>query len=150
VDRAKPGSKHHIIDEANGIPLTSSVTGADVPDIQELAPRFNALPVPAGAGKVGHPKTKPEAMMGARGYDSGPHRQGLRELGVEPLTAEKNPENGSGLGVVRWVVARMLGWIHQYRRLRIRHECRPNIHQAFLTPACIQEICASVLVDGYS
>src|SRR4051794_33794161 len=58
VDRAKPGSKHPIIVEANGIPLTSGVTGANVPDIKGLAPLFNALP--AVAGKVGHPKTKPD------------------------------------------------------------------------------------------
>jgi transposase len=117
-----------------------------VPDIKELAPRFHALP--AVAGKVGHPKTKPDAMMGDRGYDSEPHRQGLREMGVEPLLAEKNTENGSGLGVFRWVVERTLGWIHQNRRLRIRYERRPDIHQAFLTLACIK-ICASFLFDGY-
>jgi transposase len=146
VDRAKPGSKPHVIVEANGIPLTAGVTGANVPDINELAPRFNALP--AVAGKVGHPRTKPEAMMGDRGYDSEPHRQGLREMGVEPLLAEKNTDNGSGLGVFRWVVERTLSWIHQNRRLRIRYERRPEIHQAFLTLACIK-ICASFLFDGY-
>jgi len=27
-------------------------------------------------------------MQGDRGYDSEPHRQGLRELGVEPVVAE--------------------------------------------------------------
>lgn len=146
VDRAKPGSKHHVITDGNGIPLTSSVTGANVPDIKELAPRFHALP--AVAGTVGHPKRKPEAMMGDRGYDSEPHREGLRQIGVEPLLAEKNTENGSGLGVFRWVVERTLGWIHQNRRLRIRYERRPDIHQAFLTIACIK-ICASFLFDGF-
>ena len=87
-------------------------------------------------------------MMGDRGYDSEPHRQGLREMGIEPLLAEKNTENGSGLGVFRWVVERTLGWIHQNRRLRIRSERRPDIHQALLTLACIK-ICASFLFDGY-
>ncbi|HMB08454.1 MAG TPA: IS5 family transposase [Isosphaeraceae bacterium] len=146
VDRAKPGSKHHVITDGNGIPLTSGVTGANVPDIQELAPRFNALP--AVAGKVGHPKRKPDALMRDRGYDSEPHREGLRQLGVEPLLAEKATENGSGLGVFRWVVERTLGWAHQNRRLRIRYERRPDIHQAFLTIACIK-ISASFLFDGF-
>jgi transposase len=145
VDRAKPGSKHHVIVEANGIPLTSSVTEANLPDIKEFAPLFNTLP--AVGGKVGHPKTKPDAMMGDRGYDSEPHRQGLRDMGVEPQLAERNTENGSGLGVFRWVVERTLGWFHQNRRLRIRYERRPEIHQAFLTLACIK-ICASFLFDG--
>ena len=145
MDRAKPGSKHHVIVDASGVPLTSSITGANVPDIKEFAPLFNTLP--AVGGKVGHPKTKPEAMMGDRGYDSEPHRQGLRDMGVEPQLAERETEDGSGLGVFRWVVERTLGWIHQNRRLRIRYERRADIHQAFLTLACIK-ICASALFGG--
>ena len=145
MDRAKPGTKHHVIVEAHGIPLASSVTGANVPDIKELAPLFNALP--AVGGKVGHPVTRPESMMADRGYDSGPHRQGLREMGVEPYLAERGTENGSGLGIFRWVVERTLSWLHQNRRLRIRYERRPEIHEAFLTLACI-EICANFLFSG--
>jgi transposase len=145
VDRAKPGTKHHVIVEGQGIPLASSITGANVPDIKELAPLFNSLP--AIGGKVRHPLTKPDAMMGDRGYDSEPHRQGLRDLGVEPYLAERGTENGSGLGIFRWVVERTLSWLHQNRRLRIRYERRPEIHQAFLTLACIK-ICASFLLSG--
>src|SRR5258707_8091755 len=43
VDRAKAGSKHHVITDANGIPLASSVTAANVNDISELAPLFDAI-----------------------------------------------------------------------------------------------------------
>jgi transposase len=145
VDRAKPGTKHHVIVDGKGIPLASSLTGANVPDIKELAPLFNSLP--AIGGKVGHPVTKPDAMMGDRGYDWEPHRQGLRDLGVDPYLAERNTENGSGLGVFRWVVERTLSWLHQNRRLRVRYERRADIHQAFLTLACIR-ICASFLFAG--
>src|SRR4051794_14989157 len=60
VDRAKAGSKHHIIVEARGIPLAAGVTGANVPDIEEFAPLFTTLP--AVGGKVGHPRKKPESM----------------------------------------------------------------------------------------
>jgi len=136
-----------VITEAQGIPLTSDVTAANVNDVTEFARLYNK--VPPVAGQVGHPVTEPEAMMGDRGYDSEPHRQGLREMGVEPLLADKGTENGSGLGVFRWVVERTLGWTHQNRRLRIRYERRPDIHQAFLTIACIK-ICASFLLNGYS
>ncbi len=79
VDRAKPGSKHHVIVEVNGIPLTSSVTEANLPDIKEFAPLFNTLP--AVGGKGGHPKTKPDAMMGDRGYDSGAASPGSAQHG---------------------------------------------------------------------
>ena len=105
-----------------------------------MAPLFNAIP--PVAGKVGHPKKKPDALQGDLAYDSEPHRQGLREMGVEPVLPEKGIDDQSGLGETRWPVERTLAWLHQNRRLRIRYERRPDIHQAFLTLACIK-ICAS-------
>lgn len=145
VDRSKAGSKHHVITDASGIPLASSVTAANVNDIEQLAPLFNALP--AVAGKAGHPKKKPDALQGDLAYDSEPHRQGLWDLGVEPILPEKGIDDQSGLGETRWPVERTLSWAHQNRRLRIRYEKRPDIHQAFLTLACIK-ICASALIGG--
>src|SRR4051812_24040661 len=101
------------------------------------------------SGDTGRPRRRPDRMQGDRGYDSEPHRQGLRELGVEPVLAERGTENGSGLGVFRWVVERTLSWWHQNRRLRIRSERRDDIHQAFLTIGCIK-ICAAFLFAGFS
>ncbi|WP_020467468.1 IS5 family transposase [Singulisphaera acidiphila] len=144
VDRSKPGSKHHIITDASGIPLASSVTAANVND--PLAPLFNALP--AVAGKAGHSRKKHDALQGDLAYDSEPHRQGLRDMGVEPILPEKQIDDQSGLGKTRWPVEQTLSWAHQNRRLRIRYEKRPDIHQAFLTLACIK-ICAIALLAGF-
>lgn len=146
VDRAKPGSKHHALTDASGIPLASSVTAANRHDVTELAPLFHKIP--AVAGKVGRPRKKPERLQGDLAYDSEPHRQGLRELGIEPVLPEKGIDDESGLGVTRWPVERMLAWWHQNRRLRVRYERRADIHQAFLTLACIK-ICASALFAGF-
>jgi transposase len=88
-------------------------------------------------------------MQGDLAYDSEPHRQGLRDSGVEPVPPEKGIDDGSGLGLTRWLVERTLAWVHQNRRLRIRHERRPELHQAFLTLALIK-ICASALFTGLS
>jgi transposase len=146
VDRAKPGSKHHVLTDAGGLPLVASVTAANVNDITELPSLYNAIP--PVAGKVGHPKSKPDALQGDLAYDSEPHRQGLEALGVEPILPEKGIDDQSGLGKTRWPVERTLAWLHQNRRLRIRYERRPDIHQAFLTLACIK-ICASALFAGF-
>jgi transposase len=145
VDRSKPGTKHHVITDANGIPLACSVTAANVNDITEFAPLFQKIP--PVAGKVGHPRQKPDALQGDLAYDSEPHRQGLREMGVEPILPEKGIDDQSGLGETRWPVERTLSWVHQNRRLRVRYERRPDIHQAFLTLACIK-ICPSILFAG--
>ena len=146
VDRAKPGSKHHVITDARGIPLASSVTAANVNDITQLAPLYNKIP--AVAGKVGHPKKKPDAVQGDLAYDSEPHRQGLQQMGVKPVLPERGIDDQSGLGETRWPVERTLAWIHQNRRLRIRYERRLDIHQAFVILACIK-ICASALLPGF-
>ncbi len=143
VDRSKPGSKHHVITDASGVPLASSVTAANRNDVTEFAPLFKKLP--PVAGKVGRPRRKPDAVQGDQAYDSEPHRQGLRDLEIEPILPEKGIDDQSGLGEYRWPVERTLAWLHQNRRLRIRYERRADIHQALLTIACIK-ICASAVL----
>lgn len=50
--------------------------------------------------------------------------------------ARRHTGHGSGLGKTRWVVERTITWLHQFRRLRIGYERRPEIHEAFLTLGC--------------
>jgi hypothetical protein len=59
-------------------------------------------------------------------------------MGIEPVLPEKGFDDDSGLGETRWPVERTLSWPHQNRRLRIRSERRPDIHQAFLALDCIK------------
>jgi transposase len=134
TDRAKLGSKHHVLTDARGIPLVVRLTGANAHDVTELIPLIDA--VPAVAGKVGHPKSKPEMIQADRGYDSQPHRNKLRDRNIEPLIAKRGQPHGSGLGKTRWVVERTISWLHQFRRLRIRFEKRSDIHEAFLAIGC--------------
>ncbi len=111
------------------------MTGANTADVTQLLPLVEAIP--AVRGQRGHPRRRPEIVQGDRGYDSEPHRRTLRRLGIEPLTAKRYTEHGSGLGVYRWVVERTIAWFRQFRRLRMRYERRPDIHEAFLSIACI-------------
>ena len=60
----------------------------------------------------------------------------LWRRGVKPVIAHRGTEHGSGLGRWRWVVERTFAWLHNYHRLRIRWECDPVVHMAFLTLAC--------------
>jgi transposase len=69
-------------------------------------------------------------------------------MNVEPILPEKGIDDGKGLGETRWPGERTLAWGHQHRRLRLRYEKLKDIHQAFLTLACIK-ICASVLFARY-
>jgi transposase len=131
VDRRKSGSKHHVITDAEGVPLAVRLTGGNRHDVTELIPLVDSIP--AIAGKVGHPIHRPEEIFADRAYDSEPHREQLRARGIQATIAQRNTEHGSGLGVYRWVVERTISWLHQFRRLRIRYERRADIHMAFLT-----------------
>lgn len=130
ADRARPGSKHHIITDANGTPLAAILTGANVNDVAQLLPLIDAIPPMRGLR--GHPLYRPRGVYTDRGYDTERHRRALRNRGIEPVIAKRRTEHDSGLGKYRWVVERKHAWLHHFRRLRIRFERRADIHGAFL------------------
>ncbi|MET9524915.1 IS5 family transposase [Streptomyces coeruleorubidus] len=130
VDRARPGSKHHVLVDGQGIPLAVSLTGGNRNDVTQLLPLLDK--VPAVAGAVGRPRRRPDALLADRGYDHDKYRRLVRARGITPVIAERGQEHGSGLGVFRWVVERTIAWLHGFRRLRIRWERRDDIHEAFL------------------
>jgi len=124
-----------VVTDANGIPLAATLTGANAHDVTQLLPLVEAIP--AVSGKPGRPRRRPDRVQGDRAYDSEPHREQLRQRGIQPVLARRNTEHGSGLGKSRWVVERTISWLHQMRRLRTRFDRRDDIHQAFLTLGCI-------------
>jgi len=120
--------------DAQGVPLAWSVTGGNRNDITQLLPLLER--VPAVAGLPGHPRKRPEMVIGDRGYCSNAHRDRLRQLGIRPLLANRYHGHGSGLGRYRWVVERTFSWLHQMKRLLIRYERRHDMHEAFLALGC--------------
>jgi transposase len=125
-----PGSKHHVLTDATGIPPAVLLTGGNRPDVTQLKPLLDA--VPPIRGRVGRPRRKPRVLVADRGYDFDKYRRRLRARGIRPMIARRGVVHGSGLGRWRWMVERTLAWLHQYRRLRIRWERRADIHEGFL------------------
>ena len=147
TDRRKPGSKHHVVTEANGIPLNVVTTGANRHDVTQLLVLVDGIP--AIAGKPGHPRCRPDELYADRAYDSQPHRQALRRRGIQPHLAQRNTEHGSGLGVFRWVSERAISWFHnKFRRLRVRYDRRDDIHTGLLKLAQAL-ICFQALTGGF-
>ena len=134
TDRGKSGSKHHIMTDAQGIPLSATVTAANVNEVTQALPVLIAMD-PVG-GKPGPKRQLPERLQGDRGYDSDPLRQALRWRGVTPVLAERNTEHGSGLGAFRWFVERTISWLHSFGRLRRRLDRLTEVQEAFLRLAC--------------
>lgn len=134
TDRSKSGSKHHVITDAQGIPLAATVTAANVNEVTEALHVLTSMP-PVG-GKPGPKRQKAERLQGDRGYDSAPLRQILRWLGITPVLAKRNTEHGSGLGATRWFVERTLAWLHSFGRLRRRLDRKTGLQDAFLQLTC--------------
>jgi transposase len=79
TDRSKLGSKHHLLVEGGGVPLSMSLTGANRHDITQLMTLVESIP--RVQGRRGGPRQKPKKLQGDRAYDSEPHRRALKKKG---------------------------------------------------------------------
>ena len=102
TDRAKRGSKRHLICDGRGVPLAVRLTGANRNDSQEALALVDAIP--RLHGERGRPRQRPDCVLGDRGYDAAAIRRGLRARHIVPWIAMRRTAHGSGLG--RWAVGR--------------------------------------------
>ena len=79
TDRRKLGSKHHLLTDANGIPLSIILTEANRHDVTQLLPLLDK--VPHVKGKRGAPRFRPDHVEGDRAYDSEQHRKAIKKRG---------------------------------------------------------------------
>lgn len=120
--------------DRTGIPLAGRVSAANVNDVVMLMATVVACPIP----RYGAEGRTPVELYADRAYDSDAHEGLIGWLGIEPKFAQRGTPHGSGLGKHRYVVERTIAAVHQNRRLKIRYEKRSDIHQAFLTLACVK------------
>jgi transposase len=130
TDRSKLGTKHHSLTAAQGIPLSTIVTGANDADVTQLLPLVDNIP--DLSGEQGDKPSQPETIYADRAYDSEPHRAELRARGINPKIPKRRTEHGSGLGVFRWVVERTNAWLHAFGKLRLRTDPDGAIHKALV------------------
>jgi transposase len=134
VDRGRPGSKHHLICDAGGLPIAVTLTGGNRNDVTQLIPLVDA--VPPIRGRRGRPRRRPRELLADRGYDHDKYRRQLRARGITPRIARRGVDHDSGLGRQRWVVERGFAWLHAFKRLCTRYEHRADIHLGLLQLAC--------------
>jgi len=61
VDRARVGSKHHLIVDLHGVPLGVALTGGNRNDVTQLLPLVDGIG--AIAGKPGRPRQRPDQVI---------------------------------------------------------------------------------------
>lgn len=89
VDRGRPGSKHHVICDATGIPLAVTVTGGNRNDITQLIPLLAA--VPRIRSKRGRPRQRPGEVYADRGYDHDSYRRQVWARASSPSSPAAAP-----------------------------------------------------------
>ncbi|WP_405784426.1 IS5 family transposase [Streptomyces sp. NBC_00859] len=130
VDRGKPGSKMHILSDANGLPLVVGIFAANVHDSLALKPVV-----------VGHQTRhdphrgryiKPLRLHADKAYDVPHLRKWLWGKHIGVRIARKGIEPSEWLGRRRWVIERTMSWLSGYHCLSPRYERQPSSYMAFL------------------
>ncbi len=135
TDRGKPGSKHHLLTDRNGVPLAVVLTGANIHDSKVFEELVDAVEPVKRTGR-GRPRKRPEKLHADKAYDYPRCRGVLRRRGIKSRIARRGKGTGERLGRHRWVVERTLAWLARYRRLLVRYERRADILEAFLHLGC--------------
>ena len=136
TDRAKSGSKRHLVVDAQGMPLATLLTAANVNDSVMFEDVLDAIPLlHRPFGERGHPRCRPEKVHADKGYDKPHCRRFLHTHRMLCRIARIGVESKTRLGRYRWVVERTGAWYNRFRRLRVRDERRADIHTALISLA---------------
>ncbi|GHH21984.1 hypothetical protein GCM10017674_77430 [Streptomyces gardneri] len=129
MDRGKPGSKMHILSDANGLPLRVGLSAANTHDSLGLKPMLSHFHM----GHESHAAdSKPTRLHADKAYDIPHLRKWLRGKRIGVRIARKGIESSERLGRRRWVIERTMSWLTGYRRLNHRYERHPRNYLAFL------------------
>lgn len=93
-------------------------TAANVNDVTQTLALVDGIP--PVAGRVGHPRNRPGALLGDKGYDSNLNRRELRKRRILPVISRRGEPDIIGLGKLRYVVEQTLAQLHQFKRLAVR------------------------------
>lgn len=133
-----------MLTDATGAPLVVELEAANLHDVNTLLSLV--VDIPAVKGKPGRPKQKPTTVVADKAFDCQTLRGILHWLRITPLIPFRG-DTEHGLGKFRWYIERTFSWLHQFRRLRIRWERSPDIHQALLSLAAAV-ICYRMWING--
>jgi transposase len=123
--------------DRRGVPLAAFSTAANVNEGTVLARLIDAIPpLRQPHGRPGRPRRRPAKLHADKAYASRANRALLRRRHIAPRVARKGSESSTRLGRHRWVAERDVAWLHRNRRLLIRYERHPELHDAFLDLGC--------------
>lgn len=148
TDRAKKGTKRHLLTEGYGLPIGLVVTGANRHDKTQVAAVIDSMPLPPPVPTPEHP----QHFCADKGYDFDDVRSVISFWGYtghvksrgEEIEALRDP----GFRARRWVCERTHSWMNRFRRILIRWEKKIENYMAFLHLACANIVWRNCPVFG--
>ena len=129
--------KVEVATDRRGLPLALVVAAANRPEPELAEHLLDILP-----HRVELPAVV--TVVADRGYDCDPLRDRLAAAGYDLVSPHrknrKRPSRNDGRKLRRyrrrWTVERTIGWLHNYRRLLVRHERQSLLFAGFAQLAC--------------
>jgi len=124
-----------VLADAKGLPLAVDIEAANHAEVNLIEPLMDS----AATTNV------PDKLIYDKAADCDPLRQRLAQRGVELICphrkkrVRKRTQDGRKLRRYRrrWKIERTISWLHDFRRLIVRHEFYSFLYHGFLKIACI-------------
>lgn len=136
TDRAKMGTKKHLLVEQGGGPLGLAVEAANVNDHKLLEPTIEGIVIerPDPAEVVQH-------LCLDKAYDNRPTEEVCAQAGYVPhirrIGEEKLDDAGEKTHPARrWVVERTIAWLQKCRAILVRYDKKPENYEGLVQLAC--------------
>lgn len=120
TDRAKSGTKRHLLVDARGVPLAIVVSGANTHDKVMLEELLGSLVV-----RRPDPAAAAQNLCADKGYDYPDTRAAVVDMGYEPHIRARGEEKAArrkGHRARRWVVEACHSWLNRFRKILVRFE----------------------------
>ena len=134
TDRAKLGTKRHVLTDARGVPIGVELTGANIHDKWMAGATLDAVVFRSARGP-----RRPDNLCLDKGYDYRDTEQEVWDRNVTPHIRRRGeqPLVGCIKGKPRrWVVERTNSWHNRFRGLFIRYERKACNYLALVHLAC--------------
>lgn len=149
TDRAKMGTKRHLLTEGKGVPIALVVTGAQRHDVTQVEAVLNNIIVE----RPRPTQDKKQHFCGDKAYDAEQIRELVAFLGyIEHIKSRREERDAKeqipNYRARRWVNERAQSWVNRYRRLLIRWEKKADNYEALLHLACANITLRAIEVFG--
>ncbi len=124
-----------VLSDARGLPLSVGIESASPAEVGLIEPLLDSAATRYVPGKLIYDKAA----------DCDALRDRLAERGVDLISPHRKnrirekKQDGRKLRRYRrrWKIERTVSWLHDFRRLIVRHEFYAYLYQGFLTLACL-------------